>query len=49
MKLQKEPEYSHGSLANIGILLVNLGTPEAPTKRAVKESVSYTHLRAHET
>ena len=37
MKLQKEPEYSHGSLANIGILLVNLGTPEAPTKRAVKE------------
>ena len=37
MKLQKEPEYSHGSIAKIGILLVNLGTPEAPTKRAVRE------------
>ncbi|MDA0237196.1 MAG: ferrochelatase [Proteobacteria bacterium] len=40
MKLQKEPEYSHGSITNIGILLVNLGTPKAPTKEAVREYLS---------
>jgi ferrochelatase len=31
-----EPEYSHGSLPAIGVLLVNLGTPEAPTARALR-------------
>ncbi|MFN7668293.1 MAG: ferrochelatase, partial [Burkholderiales bacterium] len=28
--------YQHGSLARSGILLVNLGTPDAPTRSAVK-------------
>ena len=40
MKLRKESQYTHGSLANVGVLLVNLGTPEAPTKKAVKEYLS---------
>ena len=37
MKLRKESEYTHGSFANVGVLLVNLGTPEAPTKKSVRE------------
>lgn len=32
----KEPPYSHGSAPKIGILLVNLGSPEAPTAGAVR-------------
>ena len=40
MKLRKESEYTHGSLAHVGVLLVNLGTPEAPTKQSVKEYLS---------
>jgi ferrochelatase len=31
-----EPDYVHGSLPAIGVLLVNLGTPEAPTARALR-------------
>ena len=31
-----EPPYSHGTPARIGVLLVNLGTPEAPTAGAVR-------------
>jgi len=31
-----EPPYSHGSSLRIGILLINLGTPEAPTPGAVR-------------
>ena len=31
-----EPPYSHGSVARTGVLLVNLGTPEAPTASAVR-------------
>lgn len=31
-----EPAYTHGSLAKTAVLLVNLGTPEAPTAAAVK-------------
>jgi ferrochelatase len=31
-----EPPYTHGTEARIGILLVNLGTPEAPTASAVR-------------
>ena len=31
-----EPPYSHGSSPRIGILLINLGTPEAPTPGAVR-------------
>lgn len=31
-----EPPYAHGSTPRVGILLVNLGTPEAPTARALR-------------
>jgi len=31
-----EPPYSHGTPPRIGVLLVNLGTPDAPTSRAVR-------------
>lgn len=31
-----EPEYTHTNTAKTGILLLNLGTPDAPTKQAVK-------------
>lgn len=31
-----EPPHTHGSIARIGVMLVNLGTPEAPTARALR-------------
>ena len=31
-----EPPYTHGTPAKTGILLLNLGTPDAPTKQALK-------------
>lgn len=31
-----EPVYTHGEIAKTGVLLINLGTPDAPTKQAVK-------------
>lgn len=31
-----EPEYTHGSPARVGVLLVNLGTPAAPTAKALR-------------
>jgi ferrochelatase len=31
-----EPRHRHGSIPRVGILLVNLGTPEAPTAQAVR-------------
>ncbi len=31
-----EPSYSHGTPSRIGVLLINLGTPEAPTAPAVR-------------
>lgn len=36
MRYLPEPPYEHGTLAQIGILLVNLGTPEASTAAAVR-------------
>ncbi|MCH9758114.1 MAG: ferrochelatase [Proteobacteria bacterium] len=36
MKLIGTPDYAHGTAAKIGVLLVNLGTPEAPTAKAVR-------------
>jgi ferrochelatase len=36
MTYQKEPENTHGQLARTGVLLVNLGTPEAPTASALR-------------
>jgi len=34
--MSPEPIYQHGSSSRIGILLVNLGTPDAPTPRALR-------------
>src|SRR2546427_13049828 len=31
-----EPKYQHGALARAAILLVNLGTPDAPTPQALR-------------
>lgn len=36
MAFPQEPPYHHGSTPRIGILLVNLGSPDAPTPRAVR-------------
>ncbi len=36
MPYQTEPAYQHGTPEKTGILLVNLGTPEAPTAQAVR-------------
>jgi len=31
-----EPAYQHGSLSRIGLLVINLGTPDAPTAKALR-------------
>lgn len=36
MAFAQEPSYTHGTPAKTGIVLVNLGTPDAPTAAAVK-------------
>jgi len=36
MTYQPEPTYTHGTPEKTGILLINLGTPDAPTPRAVR-------------
>ena len=36
MTFQTEPAYQHGTPQKTGILLVNLGTPDAPTAQAVR-------------
>ena len=36
MAYQPEPSYTHGNPAKTAVLLVNLGTPDAPTAQAVK-------------
>jgi len=36
MHYLKEPDHTHGQPARTGILLVNLGTPEAPTAQALR-------------
>jgi ferrochelatase len=36
MPFRKEPTHSHGTLARSAVVLVNLGTPEAPTRKAVR-------------
>ena len=37
MTLHEEPQYQHGSTHKTGVLLVNLGTPQSPNKKALKE------------
>ena len=36
MRYAPEPEYKHGTIARTGVLLVNLGTPAAPTAKALR-------------
>ncbi len=36
MRYLKEPEFTHGQISRTGILLINLGTPEAPTAAALR-------------
>jgi len=36
MSFRKEPPYTHGATAQTAVVLVNLGTPDAPTARAVR-------------
>lgn len=36
MKYQDEPGYDHREVPAVGVLLANLGTPEAPTARALR-------------
>ncbi|MDB5770855.1 MAG: ferrochelatase [Burkholderia sp.] len=36
MRFHKEPAYAHGSIPKTAVLLVNLGTPDAPTTPAVR-------------
>ncbi|MEM8564308.1 MAG: ferrochelatase, partial [Pseudomonadota bacterium] len=36
MKYTGSEQFDHGQAARIGILLVNLGTPEAPNKKALR-------------
>jgi ferrochelatase len=36
MRFAKEPDHTHGIAAKTGIVLVNLGTPDAPTAAAVR-------------
>ncbi len=36
MRYRTEPPYTHGQPARAGVLLVNLGTPAAPTARALR-------------
>jgi ferrochelatase len=36
MSLNKEPPYTHGTVARSALVLVNLGTPDAPTRSAVR-------------
>ncbi|MBC7499444.1 MAG: ferrochelatase [Herminiimonas sp.] len=36
MSFNQEPPYKHGTLSKTGVVLVNLGTPDAPTTGAVR-------------
>ncbi|MCE3262713.1 MAG: ferrochelatase [Pseudoduganella sp.] len=36
MPFAKEPPYQHGAIAKTAVVLVNLGTPDAPTRGAVR-------------
>ena len=36
MKYVGEKDYVHGMEAKVGVLITNLGTPDAPTKKALR-------------
>ena len=35
-KFESKPDYEHGLPESLGVLLINLGTPDAPTAKAVR-------------
>jgi protoporphyrin/coproporphyrin ferrochelatase len=37
MSFLKEPEYAHGKMSKTAVVLINLGTPDAPTTPAVRK------------
>lgn len=36
MRYAREPAFAHGTISRTGVLLVNLGTPDAPTAKALR-------------
>ena len=36
MKFKGQSDFNHATKARIGVLITNLGTPQAPTKKALK-------------
>src|SRR3954462_4195749 len=36
MPFRKEPPFTHGTVLTSAVVLVNLGTPDAPTRKAVR-------------
>ena len=36
MRYAREPDYTHGTISRTGVLMVNLGTPTAPTAKALR-------------
>lgn len=36
LPLKPEPDYAHGGVLKTGVLLINLGTPDAPTAKALR-------------
>ena len=40
MRYKSNENYSHGNERKIGVLLVNLGTPDSPTTSAVRRYLS---------
>ena len=40
VKYVGEKDYEHGTKENIGILITNLGTPDAPEKQELKVSLT---------
>ena len=46
MAFLKEPPFTHGKAGKIAVLLVNLGTPDAPTTKAVRRYPVFRPIRA---
>ena len=40
MPFEKEPPFTHGQVPRTAVLLCNLGTPDAPTPKAVRRYLS---------
>ena len=36
MPFRQEPPHTHGTVPTSAVILVNLGTPDAPTRKAVR-------------